>query len=81
MKKTLVSIIFTAVLAMSAKAYDKTVSTFENGTAECFASFDSDAAEYVTPDYSSYKGVLPSETASGKCLGVKTDTALVRQAT
>jgi len=80
MKKTLVSIIFTAVLAMSAKAYDKTISTFENGTAECFASFDSDAAEYVTPDYLSYKGVLPSETASGKCLGVKTDTALVRQA-
>lgn len=77
MKKTLVSIIFTAVLAMSAKAYEKTVSTFEDD-AETY--FSTTVTPSANPDYSSYAGVLPSETTSTKYLDVSNDTALVRQA-
>ena len=83
MKKILTTAVFAVVLAMVANAYDKTVSTFEDGAAEAADNFyfsEALTAITATPDYSSYKGVLPSETSSGKYLAVSTDGELLRQA-
>jgi hypothetical protein len=65
---------------MVANAYVKTVSTFEtDSVAEHFASFES-GATWDTADYTAYKGQLPSETVSSKCLNISTDGELLRQA-
>jgi len=83
MKKILTTAVFAVALAMVANAYDKTVSTFEDGAAEAVSNFyfsEAPTTITATPDYSSYKGILPSETGSGKYLSVSTDGELLRQA-
>ncbi len=83
MKKVLTTAVIVVALAMVANAYDKTVSTFEDGAAEAESNFyfsGTPTTITATPDYSSYKGVLPSETSSGKYLAVSTDGELLRQA-
>ena len=79
MKKILTTAVFAMALAMVANAYEKTVSTFEDGAASnYFASLE--GATITNAVYTSYNGLLPSETSSAKCLDVSTDTALERQA-
>ena len=79
MKKVLTTAVFAVALAMVANAYDKTVSTFEDGAlSNYFASLE--GATITNAVYTSYNGLLPSETSSAKCLDVSTDTALERQA-
>ena len=80
MKKILTTAVFAMALALVANAYEKTVSTFEkDSVAEHFASFES-GATWDTADYTAYKGQLPSETDSSKCLNISTDGELLRQA-
>ena len=77
MKKILTTAVFAMALAMVANAYEKTVSTFEDGADIYFSTTVTPSAD---PDYSSYAGLLPSETTSTKYLAVSTDTALLRYA-
>ena len=77
MKKILTTAVFAMALAMVANAYEKTVSTFEDGADIYFSTTVTPSAD---PDYSSYAGLLPSETTSTKYLAVSTDTALCRNA-
>ena len=83
MKKILTTAVFAMALALVANAYDKTVSTFEDGAAEAAGNFyflEAPTTITASPNYTSYKGVLPSETSSGKYLAVSTDGELLRQA-
>ena len=83
MKKILTTAVFAMALAMVANAYEKTVSTFEDGAEEATDNFffsEPPTEIKATPDYSKYWGLLPSETTSGKYLAVSTDTALCRNA-
>lgn len=77
MKKILTTAVFAIALAMVANAYDKTVSTFEDGIG---AYFSTQVTPTENPNYSSYSGLLPSETTSTKYLEVSTDAALLRYA-
>lgn len=77
MKKILTTAVFAMALALVANAYDKTVSTFEDGDETYFSTTVTPSAD---PNYSSYAGLLPSETNSTKYLEVSTDTALLRKA-
>ena len=81
MKKILTTAVFAMALALVANAYDKTVSTFEtDSVAELFAEINSGAATWSPVNYTAYKGLLPSETGSSKCLDVSTDSELFRKA-
>ena len=81
MKKILTTAVFAMALAMVANAYNKTVSTFEaEGESELNYYFSTAVTPSEGPNYSSYAGLLPSETNSTKYLEISTDTALERQA-